>query len=77
METDELGGTVSKNYYVNVRDGTILTNLYEKLDEVRKANVKGAFGFTKKMVKINDTTEVPFLIIGGGGETGNEEISLV
>jgi len=52
-------------YYMNIRDGVIGSNIYEKLETIRTGIQKKRFSFTKTNVAISSDVSAPFIIVSG------------
>jgi hypothetical protein len=50
-------------FYMNVREGTALNNIYEKLEDIRQNTPKKRFTFTKTSVPISTGVNALHIII--------------
>ena len=52
-------------YYMNVREGTFLGNIYDKLEAIRRSPEKKRFIFTKSLVAVSSDFSTPVIIVEG------------
>jgi hypothetical protein len=50
-------------FYLTIREGTTLNNIYEKLEDIRQSTPKKRFTFTKTSVPISTSVNAPHIII--------------